>query len=461
LTRPRSLQLRLLVALGALSVAASALLMVAAWFFGRNAADRAYDHMLSASALAIAESVYVRNNALRVDLPYASLDMLDFARDERVFYAVLAPSGETVTGYGDLPAPPNGPVSGRKATFFDARYRDTTVRVVSIRQLVAEPELSGWATVRVAQTRVARDALARDMALGAAVPILLLLTIMLTLVAIAVRRGLTPLRELSAELARRPPTDLRPLATSGPREIAPLVEALNGFMERLEQSLEQLRRLIGDAAHQLRNPLASLQAQTELALEESDPERRTYLLRRIDSHARTTNRLTRQLLADAIIGHRGSLPVREPIDLAELVDQSVREAVPLADDSRERVLRRFAVTTAPIMGDSITLREALRNLVENALLHGGSQAFVEIALEPTDHGFIVSVTDDGPGIPKAEHPRVVQRFERGQNASTSGSGLGLAIAAAVARQHGSELVLDKPPRGGLRVSMAFARSEPS
>ncbi len=456
--QPASLRLQLLATLGALSIAAAILLLAGAWVYARDAADRAYDRILSASALAIAEGVAVRNGQLDVDLPYAALDMLGFAREDRVFYTVINPAGEPITGYQDLPGGNATPQDEEGARFSDEQYRGSPVRMVTLNQLITEPELSGWATIKVAQTRISRDNLAREVALSAIPPILLLFASMLLMVWWTVTRGMRPLERLSRELRARAPTELSPLKVDAPAEIAPLLEALNSFMQRLERTLEQLQRFIGDAAHQLRTPMTSLRTQAQLISHTSDPEQQAYLLKRIEENAQATERLTNQLLTDAMVNHRSQLPHTRAVDLVEIIDQAIREGVPRADDRHEQIKRYLEVSRAPVEGDPVTLREALRNLIENAVIHGDPSKPIEIRLNCGPKGYCCRIINGGDPIPEQDRERLMQRFERGHATRQPGSGLGLSIAAEVARQHGGRVAIEQSEGGGVCVSICLPRS---
>jgi len=451
----KSLRLRLISALGALSIAAVILLLAAAWIYAQEAADRAYDRILSASALAIAEGVAVRDGRLEVDLPYAALDMLGSAREDRVFYTVINPDGEAITGYGDLPEAGAEPQGDGTVRFSDEHYLGTAIRMASLDQLITEPELSGWATIKVAQTRISRNNLAREVAFNAMPPILLLFASMLVMVWWTVTRGMRPFDRLSRELQRREPTELSPLKLDAPSEIAPVIQALNNFMQRLETTLAQLQRFIGDAAHQLRTPMTSLRAQTQLIRHSEDPDEQAYLLERIEENAQQTERLTQQLLSDAMVSHRSQLPTTQAVDLVEIIDQAIREGVPRADDRHQQIVRDLEINKAPVMGDPVTLREAIRNLIENAVIHGDAAFPIEVKLYCQDNDYCCEVINAGPPIPESEHKRLMRRFERGEGASTPGSGLGLAIAAEVARQHRGSLVISSPKDGGVGVSLCL------
>lgn len=451
----KSLRLRLISALGALSIAAVILLLAAAWIYAQEAADRAYDRILSASALAIAEGVAVRDGRLEVDLPYAALDMLGSAREDRVFYTVINPDGEAITGYSDLPKASAELQRDGAVRFSDEHYLGAAIRMASLDQLITEPELSGWATIKVAQTRISRNNLAREVALNAMPPILALFASMLLMVWWTVTRGMRPFDRLSRELQRRESTELSPLQVDAPSEIAPVIQALNNFMQRLETTLAQLQRFIGDAAHQLRTPMTSLRAQTQLIRHSSDPEQQAYLLERIEENAQQTERLTQQLLSDAMVSHRSQLPTTQAVDLVEIIDQAIREGVPRADNRHEQIIRYLEISKAPVMGDPVTLREAIRNLIENAVIHGDPDFPIEIKLHCHNSEYCCEVINAGQAIPESEHDRLMRRFERGDQASKPGSGLGLAIAAEVAKQHRGRLTISSPQEGGVRVSLCL------
>src|SRR3546814_10115627 len=114
------------------------------WSSDVCSSDLVYDQLLAGSALAIAETVNVIDRKLEADLPYAALDMLSLAPDDRVFYRIAAPGGETITGYSDLPAPETIGVTGHPQ-FFDATYRGEMVRFGILGRLVVEPAVQGWA----------------------------------------------------------------------------------------------------------------------------------------------------------------------------------------------------------------------------------------------------------------------------------------------------------------------------
>lgn len=457
-----SIRRTLLLYLGALSLIGAALLFVAARSYGRGAADRSYDHLLTASALSIADSVAIVDGQWQVDLPYAALDALAMAPNDRVFYRVVAGDGTPITGYADLPAPaPAQPSREGEPRVFDAMYRGESTRFVVVSRWVAGPALQGRAIVQVGQTREARDELAGEVVLRALAAIVALSVAALVLVWVGVNRALRPLQRLERDLSARESTDLKPVSGDVPLELDQLVGALNRFMARLSASNETLRAFMAEAAHQMRTPLAALRAQAQLALDEDDPAEQRRSLVAIDRNASRMSRLLNQLLSDASVIHRSQLQRLETVDLMEILHQAIHEAIP---QSGARPAVHLAATgdTALIRGDALLLREAIKNLIDNALKHGrpaaGAQdAPLQIALTAADGQCVLTIADHGPGIAPADAQAVFERFTRGQAAAAGGAGLGLAIVKRIVENHRGRIDLSNRVGGGLIVTVRFPR----
>ncbi|WP_448208628.1 sensor histidine kinase [Azospirillum sp. sgz302134] len=445
--------LRLLVVLGI--VGAVLFLFVRA--YAHRAADRAYDQLLSASALAIADAVQVEEGAITVDLPYSSLSILGMARRDRVFYKIVAPGGALLTGYGDLPAKPaHGGESG--PVFSDAVYRGVPVRVAVLGRLIVRPDVTGPVTIVVAQTREARDALAQEIFANAFAPILLAVLAGAALLWFGVRQALEPLGYLERLIRARRPNDFSPIDVPAPAEVSQLLGAINHLMGRLKANLDQTKTFLADAAHQIRTPLAALRAQAEIAAEETETDRLRRIVGRVHRNAVEVSELTTQLLSHAMVLHRGEAVQRETVDLAALIGQVVHRAEAVAEGTPIRIVQEGQATSFLVSGDPVSLREALANLLDNAVKYGGGPAGVEVRLRPGGHGHgpVVEIADHGPGIPDTEKPVVLRRFGRGSAAAgTVGSGLGLAIVEAVAEAHDAAFSLHDRPDGGLLARLAF------
>jgi two-component system sensor histidine kinase TctE len=457
-----SIRRRITLLAAVLLLAASVILVIFIRDYAERASDRAFDRLLAASALTIAGAVQIEDGDVTLELPYAAFGM--FAGGDRVFYSVRAPDGTLVTGYDDLAA--GEPLSSSlEPVFADADYRGETVRIASLGRLISTAQSTGWVTIRVAETQGAREALAREIVNNALAPLLVLTVLAAALVWYLIRRTFAPLQALETELRRRPPDDLAPVDIPVPAEVRHLVGALNEFMARLKLSMERLSELVAEAAHQVRTPLASLRAQAEVAMDESDAEALRRRIARIHDGAVQSSQLVTQLLMDATISHRLDSREAQATAISAVIEEVVQRLDP---DHLERLSVSMDEDSGrtEISADRVVLREMLRNLIDNALKYSSGPVEIEVGRQRSDDtqaSLTLKVLDRGPGIPDEEKPKVTERFYRaarasdeggeGRQAGVSGSGLGLAIVKRVVDAHRGELHLADRPGGGLVVEI--------
>jgi len=323
------------------------------------------------------------------------------------------------------------------------------VRFVALGREVAEPGVNGWIWVQVGQTRRARDALAHELVLNALMSIAAITLLALATVWFGVNRALRPFGRVSRDLAGREPSDLQPLAVDVPAEMLPAIDALNGFMQRLELNMDTLRAFIAEAAHQMRTPLAGLRAQAQLALAEDDASELRRGLEAVERNAAKLSRLLNQLLSDATVMHRSDMRRFETFDLLSVVRKALRDVVPIA--AQTEVVLRTPLTQAPYTGDALLLSEALKNLVDNALSHGGG-IDVAVQVEQVGERYRIGVLDHGPGVDTQEQAQLFQRFRRG-NSARPGVGLGLAIVRRAVESQGGNVTMIARDGGGLCVTI--------
>lgn len=277
------------------------------------------------------------------------------------------------------------------------------------------------------------------------VPLLISLPFLLIPAWFTIRSGLRPLRELVASIdARVKAASLEPLRVSAFRELSTLVESVNQLMARLRGQLARERIFVADVAHQLKTPLAVMQANVDLARAATDDARRRNALRDLDAGIARADHLIRQLLRLARMAHAEEEATLRRLDLAELVRERAAMLVPLADrrrvgievDAPDRCARRT---------DPDAIAAILDNLLENAIRFSpeGGTIRVRVATEPGDANTVLEVADEGPGIAPSRISRAFERFtqlepEGGDAAQPGGTGLGLAIVrSAVRRLHGT------------------------
>lgn len=265
------------------------------------------------------------------------------------------------------------------------------------------------------------------------------------------------LRDAAGRVAETADLNVRVPDDEGPEEVRDLAGDLNAMLARLgasaadrEAALEAARRFAADAGHELRTPLTSLGANlSALGPVAAGDESARRALEASQRDAARLGGLVEQL--QALARGEAGLPVAaEEVDVADLVDSalaSVRRRHPGVEGSLE------APDQGPVIhGDPEGLRMIVDNLLENAARHGGESVRItaRVAAGP-DGGATLTVDDDGPGIPEADRPSLLERFTRGAGARGPGSGLGLAIATAQAHRHGGHLRLEDSPAGGLRA----------
>jgi len=416
---------------------------VVAYYPSIEPATQAYDQALVDIGLALGSNIRIGQSEYRFELPPAVEQVLRTDRFDRIYYRVMSPAGLEIAGDAELPAPPGDAVAHNTV------YNGEKVRVVSVQA----PCGRSACTVLVAETMLKRDRLTRDILLQSLFPELLIALATLVIVWFGVKRGLQPLARLSDQIKARSSGDLRPIDAAGaPEEARPLVGALNGLLDEVSAASRKQQRFLADAAHQLRTPLAGLQAHTELALAQPIPEACRAQLEHVHQATIRTARLANQLLALAR-AEPGARSLTSKVDLKTVAggeaETWVRQA--LARD----IDLGFELDTAPLEGDALLLREALSNLVHNALEYTRRGGRVTVRTGRRDGHSFLEVEDDGPGIASQERARVLERFYRVPGTPGTGSGLGLAIVREIATGHGASIAITDSPVGGCRVGITF------
>lgn len=440
-----SLTERLVIGLAGLLAVGGVVLYFAALAYGHAAAREAYDRLLVGAANDIAASISVIDGALVADLPVSAFELLALAGEDRIAYQVRGPA-EAITGYDDLPRPPRG---GPDTVLYDAAFTGEPARFIRVVRRFAERRFSGQVEVIVGQTLRARRALAYDITRNALGGLAVGGLAMLLFAVIVVRRALAPLDRLAARLSARDPQDLTPLDAAVPREIDGMVQAMNGFMGRLDRQVATMKGLISDTAHQLRTPVAALRAQADLAAGEGDRARQAQLVARIHKGTVRLSRLLDQMLSRALVIHRGDAARRAPVDLRDIALEIFEAGEHQAVTPGAEVRLEIGEAPVTVLADALSLGEAARNLLGNALTHGRPPVTVGAGLEAGEARLWVQDTGPGPG-PEIR-ARLGERFAREGGV---GSGLGLSIAQSVATAYGGRLVLDDRA-GGFRIAIAL------
>ena len=444
--------------LAALLLPLSALIGANAWWgYDRavHAANDAYDRALYLAARTLAEDLQWREGRPQLSMRAGTGYMFENHTGSRLFYQVSDAQGQLLLGAPDLPHPP--PAAERVhyfalVEFLDARYRGAPVRLARLTHVLpGEGAARHVVQVHVAETREARDALTQTIlreTLGSQV---LLLAAVAVLVWLGVGLAVQPLRRLGVQIEHRSGDDLRSLTGPWPPELRPLVAAINSYMQRLGRLIDIRKRFLDNAAHQLRTPLTALKMQLGLLQRQAPPDSAAL----VQAAQRTTDdavRLTTQLLALTRAEHGPEIDRTAEVDVLALARQVTEDHLWRAHEAGADLGLEVLATPAPLRGNAVLLHEALANMIDNALHHGGPGVRVTVRVRAQS----LEVEDNGPGIAAEHHAHVFERFYRAAPAGLSGSGLGLAIVQEIARQHGMQLQLRSPVQGGRGTRVALS-----
>jgi two-component system sensor histidine kinase TctE len=411
------------------------------YFVAHREATVAYDRALMDVSLALADQVEIIDNRLHLQLPAIAEKVLLVDGYDKLFYEVVDLNGKSIAGNIGLPRPVMPFEDGK--VYYDGRFNDKMVRIAA---LLSERNGTSF-TVLAAETTLKRDWLVGEIVLAMLVPEGLLILVAVFTIRRSVRHGLASIQPLREELVRRTHTDLSQLPLKNiPEEIYPIFTEVNELLTRLSKSLDANRRFIADASHQLRTPIAALQAEAEMALRSSDPSES---LKRIVAGTRRITHLAHQLLTLSRLEPQ-QIHSLKMVDLAELTRDVAERWMPQA--LAHGIDIGFELSPAKVIGNPIWLEELANNLIDNAIRYTPSGGVVTVRCGGTSW----EIEDSGPGIPKEEHERIFERFYRLDTSGVDGCGLGLAIVREIAYNHNASITIEKGPNlGGALIRVTF------
>lgn len=404
------------------------------------------DQSLTQSVRSLARQVKPAGSGLYIDFPKAAQAVMEEDPGDPVSYMVSSPPGSFVLGNVGrvlLPPPPTPGPRG-EPVLYDAPYAGKPFRHAALDVDYGDADAPQRMRVQVAKSLAVRERIARELVYDMLVPLVLLGAVLGFLVNAAVARGLRPLQRLQSEVAEKSVEALHPIEMAqAPREVHALADAVNRLLGAVRRSMQQEKRFLNDAAHQLRTPLAGLKGQLELALAEQDPQALKARLAKVNAAVERSAHLVHQLLS--LARTEQEVPM-EPIDVAQLAREVAREWTPRVRPQGID-LGYEGDEVVPARGNALLLREALNNLVDNAVRYAGANATITLRARAEDGGAVLEVEDNGPGLTDAERLQVFERFVRASH-TVGGVGLGLAIVREIAQRHGGDAyLLAAEPRG--------------
>jgi two-component system sensor histidine kinase QseC len=277
----------------------------------------------------------------------------------------------------------------------------------------------------------------------------------------SVRKGLAPIRALSNTLERRAPNTAEPVSPAGmPRELQPLVQTLNGLLERIDHMVQTERRFTADAAHELRTPIAAIRAQAQVALGAGDDvAERTHALQTTLAGCDRASRLVDQLLT---LARLEASPDTKPaaVDLSAVVRRVAGELAPTAL-KRKQEITVLADAPCAVAANEVLLGVLVRNLVDNALRYSPAGARVDVSVSTDVRGAHLQVQDSGPGMSDEAIGHLGERFFRVLGNEQPGSGLGWSIVRRLLAVFGAEAQIGRSAEwGGLAVAVHWPAVAP-
>jgi two-component system sensor histidine kinase TctE len=452
----------------------ASLIGVNAWVgYGKavQATNEAYDRSLYLAARTLAEELEWRDGRLQLDVTQAAGYLFENHTGSRLFYKITTPQGRWLAGVAALPDLPAGKLTAVKffalVQFDDGQYLNQPVRLAQLTHVVkADAGESGFdpsdplIKITVAETMEARHQLIERILWDTLSSQGLLLLAAALLVVWGVQRGIRPLESFRQQLAQKSDDDFSPIQPPDlPRELRPLIETLNSYLDRLGRLIDIRKRFLDNAAHQLRTPLTALKTQLALAQRTTGPEQSQVLMAAARQTTDDAVRLTEQLLAMTRVEHAREMHSPERVDLVDLAQRVTQEHLLRAHQSGDDLGLELQVTRSEVQGVDLLLHEALSNLIDNALHHGPVGTRITVRVGPA----WVEVVDDGPGIAPEHQAHVFERFYRAAPSGVSGSGLGLAIVKEIASQQGAGVKLQSPvDQGhGTAIRMSWPETSPT
>lgn len=405
------------------------------------------DKLLFSIAQVIARDIILTEGDL---LTEELLETFTSTHGDQVFYHI---HGETdthlLTGYAQPPEPQGLTIKKFQPIFYDAIYLEKAVRVVAFRDFVTATNGSGWVTIYVWQTNIARNNLLLDLAGRSLITLLIMVCLTALVVWLSINYGLKPLFDLQNSIQKRSPEDLTEIKRAVPKEAANLVDSMNKLFAQLRMSIVEKDEFIADVAHQLRNPVAAVISHAESAQRSKTPEQTKQRIDETVDTAKEVGRITQQLLSMEHVSRKNLVAKLESFNVISLLQRRLAAMLHRADSSNTKIIFEDDHSSFLVMGHQSLLGEALDNILDNALSYGCKDGgIITVKVSSKENNTVdVNIIDNGKGIDQELMPKLFDRFTRGANESDSGSGLGLAIAKKIIEIHDGTLTIESSNKG--------------
>lgn len=417
-----------------------------------------HDAYLVNSADSIAARLYRNERGVALaDIPVAAKAVLKHNGQDVFYYQIIDSNGHRLSGDAELPAPIDLHFRGPKFRY--GSLNGNPLRICRIPVDLGPTSNVIW--VQVGESLNSRQQFLSKIVFSIMIPQLALVALASISVWWGIKHGLKPLDRLGKLLKTRSNLDFTPLNIGNtPKELGPVISALNEHFAKTGKFLNSQRQFTGNAAHQLRTPITALSTYVECAKKVKDGQSVNDLLDRISEAADRTGHIIGRLLA--LARSEGRICEPELVDIvlvvtdvgACLVPQALKKNLELSFDvPQDRIL---------IQGNRGDMEELIVNLLDNAITYTPEFGSITLELKEQDDDHVVlSIEDTGPGIPDEQKEKIFERFYRAPNASTGGCGLGLSIVSEVAKLFKTRVEVTDGEKGGAKFAISFLRILPT
>ncbi len=349
---------------------------------------------------------------------------------------------------------PDSPLGVLRQGFSQEQAAGQTWHVFTLR--------SGEVWVQVAEQEAIRDELTDDIASAIMLPLIIGAVTLLLVANLVVRFGLNPLTELAEGIGKRSPESLTEIRIDDvPREMAPVIKALNALLARIKEALERERRFTDAAAHELRTPLAALKIHADNLVRADTEEQRLRSTGNLIKGLDRSLRLANQMLALSRSHAEIDPASLQRINLCDVLHEIIGQQEQVCS-ARTQTIETTGLDAgaAWVFGDDLKLHQLFRNLFDNAARYGTPGSTICVSLTREGQSLRFTIANDGPVIPLEMREKVFEPYTRLPGQSVEGNGLGLAIAREVAQQHHARISLDaRSADNGTVVTVIFPVAE--
>ncbi|MBS1228076.1 MAG: two-component system [Proteobacteria bacterium] len=459
LIRLRSLKSRLIVWVFMPIALIVAVDLVGTYHSTEQIATTIQQQLLHGSAKMISEQLVFSDGGYEISVPPAAFELFENKFQDHVYFSVRSKDGKLIAGDDELAAYEESlPIEEER--YFVARLHGEVVRVIVFAHALPDSSTGDYAITQVAQTLLSHENFREGLFFSAIGRHLLLLAITIASLVISLKWTLSPLKEFSRELLQRQSGSLEKLdGYNAPSELDPVIRALNEYVERLNRTLSSYEKFVANTAHHLRTSFAIIASQINFAKRAKVHDQvQREVLDAIQKTLGDCTKVINQLLVLASIEQQDAASA-DDVQISEIIMAVIDEMAPLAYQKHIELGIDVFDDSVRVAAPARLLHELIANLIDNAIVHMGKAGEVVISLRrQTDH-VLLSVTDDGVGIPPALQQKVLERFFRIDESRAGSSGLGLAIVKEICDRLKAQLSLHTPASGaGLQVDIRFPLS---